>query len=676
MKYTLILTVLTTLAFMTQSCSSNTETLRSGIVLENLDTTVAPGTDFYRYAGGGWMQANPLAEQYARFGWYDKVGEINRERLHALIQEIASSSHPAGSLSRKIADFYNMAMDSVKLNADGISPIQGYLDQLGALDDKTQITPCLAYMLRKGAAPFFAVYVSADPMNSSMNLLQFYQSGLAMGERDYYLKQDEHNSAIRQAYAQHVEKMFLLCRFTPQQAASKAAAVLRIETRLAEAHYDKVKNRDPYATYNKMDRKALQQLCPNVDWEVFFRILQADPSEVSVGQPEVLTCTSLILADEDLPSLIAYLQWNLIDASATKLSDDLFAQNFEFYGKTLSGTPEPKPRWKRAQAALDFALGEAIGQLYVKKFFPPEAKERMLDLVRNLQKAYARRIENLDWMSAETKTKALEKLQAFAIKIGYPDKWKDYTPLEIKNDSYFANSIRSYEFVMNEMLERTDKPVDRSLWGMTPQTVNAYYSPVTNEICFPAGILQYPFFDMQADAAANYGAIGVVIGHEMTHGFDDQGRQFDKAGNLVNWWTPQDAEQFKQRAQVMCDYFDKIEVAPGVHANGAFTLGETLADYGGLQIAWQAFKSLTAEQPLPVKDGFTPEQRFFLSYALVWAGNIRPEEVLRRTQTDPHALGKWRVNGELPHIDAWYQAFDIGPEDPMYIPKEQRVTIW
>jgi putative endopeptidase len=524
---------------------------------------------------------------------------------------------------------------------------------------------------------YFSIYVDADPANSSQYLLQTYQGGISLGEREYYLDNDEHSVGIRTKYKEHVAKMFELTGFTPEQAQKNTEAVLRIETRLATAAYDNVKLRDPHANYNKMSVEALRKLVPSMNWNSYFTTLGLENvNELNVSQKESLVEVENIIASEPLDAQIAYIQWKVIDSAASYLSDDIYAQNFDFYGKTLSGKETQSPRWKRAVSAVNGMLGEAVGQMYVKQYFPPEAKERMIKLVRNLQAILGQRIEALSWMSDETKVKAKEKLDAFYVKIGYPDKWRDYSALNIEKDSYYENVKRANRFEYAYMLAKAGKPVDKDEWHMTPQTVNAYYNPSTNEICFPAGILQYPFFDRKADDAFNYGAIGVVIGHEMTHGFDDQGRQFDKDGNLKDWWTKEDATRFEERAKVMADFFDAIEVTPGVHGNGKFTLGENIADHGGLQVAYQAFKTETQNAPLANKDGFTPEQRFFLAYATVWAGNIRPEEIRALTKSDPHSLGRWRVNGALPHIAAWYEAFDIQAGDPQFVPAEKRVSIW
>ena len=471
--------------------------------------------------------------------------------------------------------------------------------------------------------------------------------------------------------------MFEKAGFSAEEATLKRDDVLRIENRLATSAYDNVKLRDPRANYNKMNLEELQKLVPQMDWKAFFDGFKlTNLAELSVSQKENLIEVGKIIATEPLGAQKAYLEWNVLNSSASYLSDEINQLNFDFYGKVLTGKQEEQPRWKRAVSDVDGSLGEAVGQMYVKKYFPVEAKERMVQLVKNLQTALGERIQNLDWMGDSTKVKAMEKLNTFHVKVGYPDKWRDYSSLDIQRDSYWANIKRANKFQSDFMFSKIGKPVDKDEWFMTPQTVNAYYNPSTNEICFPAGILQYPFFDMNADDAFNYGAIGVVIGHEMTHGFDDQGRQFDKDGNLKDWWTAEDAQKFDARTKGLVDYYDNIEVAPGTKANGKFTLGENIADQGGIQVSYKAFQGVLKNNPLEAKDGFTPQQRFFLAYANVWAGNIRPEEILRRTKTDPHSLGKWRVNASLPHIDSWYQAFNVQPTDPMYVAPEKRAVVW
>ena len=673
-----ILIPIIALMLMTTACNTKKDAaLGAGIVVANLDTTVSPKVDFYQYACGGWMKNNPLTGEYARFGSFDKLAENNRKQLRGLIEEIAAKPASKGSVEQKIGDVYNLAMDSTKLNADGYKPIQGDLKKIGGAKSVSDILKLMPELFLAGLDPYFTVFVEADPMNSSLELVQTYQSGISLGQRDYYLENDAHTKDIRDKYKVHVAKMFRLVGFTPADAQKNMEAVLTIETRLAKAAYDKVKLRDPHANYNKMTVTDLQKLVPEINWNVYLTSLGLkNIKDISVSQKESLVEVGKIITTEPIAAQSAYLQWKLIDESAAYLSDPIYAQNFDFYGKTLSGKKEQSPRWKRAVGTVDGVLGEAVGQMYVKKYFPADAKERMLKLVSNLQESLGERIKALTWMGDSTKVKAIEKLKSFYVKIGYPDKWRDYTKLDIVKDSYYANVKRAGKFEIDYKFAKAGKKVDKSEWQMTPQTVNAYYNPSTNEICFPAGILQYPFFDMTADDAFNYGAIGVVIGHEMTHGFDDQGRQFDKEGNLKDWWTAEDGKKFDARSKVMADYFDSVVVAPGVKGNGKFTLGENIADHGGLQISYEAFKKATANAPLPVKDGFTPEQRFFLAYANVWAGNVRPEEILKRTKSDPHSLGKWRVDGALPHIQAWYNAFGIKSGDPMYLPVEKRVSIW
>ena len=654
------------------------EQKRSGGIEEaNLDRSVSPSTDFYQFACGGWMKAHPLTDEYGRFGSFDLLAENNRQQIKGLIEELAAKKSDAGNVACKIGDLYNMAMDSAALNAGGYIPIQAQLDKIAAVKDKKEFVKLIAEMTRQGLGAYFGVYISADDMNSSQNLLQTYQSGLGLGDRDYYLKGDEHNKEIRKKYEQHVVKMFQLAGFSEEAARKAAARVMEIETRLATASYEKIKLRDPYANYHKMSLEELKKEIPGIDWDVYFTTIGLPGlRELNVAQPEPLKEVACILNRAGMDAQKAYLQWKVIDAAAPYLSDDFVVENFEFNGKVLSGVKEMKPRWKRAVATVDAALGEAVGQMYVEKYFPAAAKERMVKLVGNLQEALGQRIQALTWMSEETKDKALDKLAAIYVKVGYPDKWRDYSALEKKNDSYWANILRSNEFDFDYMLAKAGQPVDKTEWLMTPQTVNAYYNPTTNEICFPAGILQYPFFDMNADDAFNYGAIGVVIGHEMTHGFDDQGRRYDKDGNLKDWWTSEDAENFEKRAQVLVDWFDAIEVLPGLHANGQLTLGENIADYGGLQIAFQAFHNATQEAPLNELNGFTPDQRFYLAYANVWASNIRDEQIRLLTQMDVHSLGRWRVNAALPHINGWNEAFGIKEGDAMYLAPEKRASIW
>ena len=622
------------------------------------------------------MENNPLGDQYARFGSFDQLAETNTERINGLIEDIASRKGVKGD-EAKVGMLYNIAMDSVKLNADGMAPIASYLQRIDAVTDNTGLQQLVAVMMREAFDPYFFVFASVDEKNSTKNLLQIYQSGLTLGNRDYYLSDDENNRNIREKYVGHIGRMFSLAGFDEESAKKASESVMRVETALAGAHFDNLTLRDPYRNYHKMPYQEFVSRFPGMDWDSFMSVLGADNVDtLNVSQLEPLAKAVELITEGNIDDQKNYLKWKVIDAAAPYLSDAFVAENFEFYGKVISGQKEIKPRWKRAVATVDGVLGEEVGRMYVEKYFPPRAKERMITLIDNLKKSLGERISALEWMSDSTKEKALEKLSTFYVKVGYPDKWRDYSALEIKNDSYFANIVRASVFEYDYLISKAGKPVDRTEWHMTPQTVNAYYNPTTNEICFPAGILQYPFFDMDADDAFNYGAIGVVIGHEMTHGFDDQGRLYDKNGNLADWWSQSDADNFKARAQVLVDWFDAIEVLPGLHANGSLTLGENIADFGGIQVAFQAFRNATASAPLPVKDGFTPEQRFFIAYANLWATNIRDEQIRYLTQMDVHSLGEWRVNAILPHVQAWYDAFGIVPEDGMYLAPENRASIW
>lgn len=661
------------------ACQNKTE-MTSGIYLENLDQTAVGGNDFYQYACGGWMKNNPLSGEYARFGSFDKLAENNRQQLKDLIDGIVAADNAKGSNAQKVADIYHMVTDTVRRDKEGIEPLRPLLKRVADIQDRKQFFETMTEMSIAHVNGYFGLGIGSDMMNSSMNIVSIGQGGLTLGDRDYYLDNtDEATVKIREAFKKHVVRMFTLVGFDEATAQRKMESVMAIETRIAVPSYSRVKLRDVEANYHKMTYDELKQNFAGIDWDTFFHILGLDGvKEVDMGQPEPIHEVEKILAEVSLDDQKAYLEWQLIDSSASKLSMELDAANFDFYGRVMSGKTEQQPLWKRATSLVSGIMGEAIGQLYVEKYFPEAAKLRMQQLVKNLQVALGERIDAQTWMSQETKAKAHEKLDAFYVKVGYPDKWKDYSKLTIDPArNYMENMEACARFGWQDEIDRKfNKPVDNTEWFMTPQTVNAYYNPTTNEICFPAGILQYPFFDMNADDAFNYGAIGVVIGHEMTHGFDDQGRQFSKEGNFENWWTDADAEQFKQRTQVAIDYFNKIEVLPGLFANGELTQGENIADHGGLQISWQAFKNATKDAPLPEKDGFTPEQRFFLAYAGVWAGNIREEEMRNRTKSDPHSLGKWRVNGALPHIDAWYEAFNVTPENAMYVAPENRISIW
>ena len=669
-------------AFATLAMASCTgqknATNTSGIDLANMDTTVAAGTDFFRYACGGWNDAHPLTAEYSRFGTFDELAENNQKQIRELIEGLAAQQNEAGTTAQKVGDLYKLAMDSVTLNEQGVTPIKPMLDKIAALTDKAQIITTSAELMRyQGVGTYFSCYVYADPKNSALNIFQMSQGGINLGEKTYYLDTDSITENIRNEYKKYIGKLFTLAGFAEADAQQKVADVMEIETAIAKVSKTATERRDLEANYHKMSYDELKKQIKGIDWDAYLKALGIEaPAELNVEQIEPIQEVGKLITTLPLSKHISYLQYNLLDAAASCLSDDFIAARFDFYGKVMSGRQVNQPRWKRAVNSVNGVLGELVGQMYVEKYFPAAAKERMVNLVKNLQVALGERIDAQEWMSDSTKTRAHEKLDAFHVKVGYPDKWKDYSQLEIKNDSYWANICRASEWSFNDMMGRLGKPVDKDEWLMTPQTVNAYYNPSTNEICFPAAILQPPFFNMEADDAANYGAIGVVIGHEMTHGFDDQGRQFDKDGNLKDWWAEGDAERFQERTQVMVDFFNNIEVLPGLHANGQLTLGENIADHGGLNIAYLAFQHATKDAPLEDKEGFTPEQRFFIAYATLWAGNIRDEQIRVYTKIDPHSLGEWRVNGALPHIQAWYDAFNITPEDPLYVAPEKRVNIW
>lgn len=644
----------------------------------NMDTTVAPGTDFYQYACGGWIKNNPLKPEYARFGTFDQLRENNQHQLRALIEELGTTPQTDGSVGQKIGMLYAMGLDSTKLNADGMAPIREQLDAIRSLGTKADFSKMVATLQKEGMAPFFALFVDADEKNSAMNIVQLYQAGLGMGDRDYYLLADEGSRQMQEAYKVYINRLFTLTGASPEQAEAAVEAVMKIEKGIAEISLSREDLRDSQKNYNKVSVEEFKALGDALDWDMYFETMGLkDIRELDAKQISFYKDLASFLKNTSLDEQKYYLSFNLLNAAAPYLSDAFVEAEFDFYGKAMSGRQEQQPRWKRALGTVNSALGEAVGEMYVAKYFPASSKEKMLTLVGNLQQALGERIDGLQWMSDTTKAKAQEKLAAFTVKIGYPDKWRDYSGLEIKNDSYWDNVRRSNIFDMEYQLKDAGKPVDKSRWHMNPQTVNAYYNPTTNEICFPAAILQPPFFNPEADDAVNYGAIGVVIGHEMTHGFDDQGRNYDKDGNLTDWWTAGDAARFTERADKLVEQYDNILVLDTVHANGRYTLGENIADHGGLLVAYQAYQNSLKgkDKPAPI-DGFTDDQRFYLGYATLWGQNIRPEEILRLTKIDPHSLGKWRVNAALRNIDTFYEAFDIQANAPMYMAPAERVMIW
>ena len=654
---------------------------KSGIDPANLDKSVRAADDFYQFATGGWQKRNPLPAAYSRFGSFDQLQEDNNKRINSILSDLLKKNYKHGSMEQKLSDFYKLAMDSERRNREGLTPVKPLLNEMEAAKTKADLQQLQLKYAVEGYGVGFASYFAADEKNVTTNILSLGQSGLTLGQKDYYLNNDAATVAIREAYKQHLVRMFRLYGFSEAQATARANAVFRAETALALVSKSVTELRDPQANYNKMTLKEFQELYPNIPLEKMANaegVKSAYIQEIVVGQPAFMAGYDKIYAAATADDLRALMEWDVIQNSASYLSDEIREANFDFFGKTMSGRKEDYPLWKRATNQVEAQMGEALGKIYVARYFPESSKKMMEQLVRNLQISLGQRIDAQTWMSDTTKAAAHKKLDKFYVKIGYPNKWIDYGKLVIDpQKSYYENVMACRNFSHNRHIEeKAGKPVDRDEWYMTPQTVNAYYNPTTNEICFPAGILQRPFFDPKADEAFNYGAIGVVIGHEMTHGFDDQGRQYDDSGNMKDWWTATDAKGFEERADMYADFFSNIKVLPDLNANGRFTLGENLADHGGLQVSYQAFKNATAKKHLKIIDGFTPDQRFFLAYAGVWGQNITELEIRNRTKRDPHALGEWRVNGALPHIDAWYDAFGVKEGDKLFIPKSQRLSLW
>ena len=665
-------------AMMFAGCTQGKEEGKPAIDLANFDNTVAAGEDFYQYACGGWMANNPLTPEYARYGIFDQLDKENQEKLKALIEELNANAQEPGSVGEKIQIMYALGLDTTKRNAEGAAPVMEQIAAIKAISNMDELSAMIAKMHVESASPFFGFGIGADQKNSTMNLLRFSQGGLSMGDRDYYLLNDESSVKIREAYKEYMNKLFVLAGYSVEDAAAATEKVLALETKIAEVSVDRATRRDVHKNYNKMPVKEFKKNYGFINWDIFFKEVGIKNStELNASQKPFFEGMTKMMKKVSLDDQKEYLVFKLLNAASNYLSDEFVQANFAFYGKAMQGREELQPLWKRSLSVVNGSLAEAFGQMYVEKYFPASSKEKMLEMVSNLQVALGERIQALEWMSDETKAKAQQKLGTFIVKVGYPDKWKDYTALEIKNDSYWANICRSNVFSHNEMMEREGQPVDRTKWGMSPQTVNAYYNPTTNEICFPAAILQPPFFNPNADDAVNYGGIGVVIGHEMTHGFDDQGRNYDKDGNISGWWTAEDEAKFNERAQVLVEQFNKIIVIDDVHADGAYTLGENIADQGGLLISYQAYMNTLKDKPVPADiDGFNHNQRFYLGYANLWAQNVRPQEILRRTKTDVHSLGKWRVNGALRNIEGFYEAFGIKEGDAMWMAPEERINIW
>lgn len=668
-------------ASISLSAMAQGQTLSSGIDLKNMDNSVRPQDDFFQYACGGWMKNNPLPAAYSRYGSFDVLGEDNNKRINGILTELLEKTYPTGTVERKLSDLYKLAMDEKRRDAEGVTPLKPILNKLEKAKSVKDLFAIQLSLIPYGDSEFFGLYIGADQKNAKMNIINVMQGGTTLGQKEYYLDSDSATVEIREAYKKHVVRMFKMFGFSEKAAEAKMKNVLKLETELAKVSKSNTELRDPEANYNKMTLGEFNKRYPNVQISKLLGasgINPADAKEVVVGQTEFMAGADKLIASLTPAEYRDYMEWGQIMSAAGYLSDEVAQANFDFFGKTMSGRKENHPLWKRATGQVESQMGQALGKIYVGKYFPASSKERMKTLVANLQKALRKRIAAQDWMSEETKKNAYDKLDAFYVKIGYPDKWVDMKDLNIDPAKSYYQNIEECRRFWNKwtVANKIGKPVDKDEWQMYPQTVNAYYDPTTNEICFPAGILQKPFFDPSADDAFNYGAIGVVIGHEMTHGFDDQGRHYDKNGNMNDWWTANDGDNFNKRADMYADFFSKIKVLPDLNANGRFTLGENLADHGGLQVAFEAYKDATKDAPLETIDGLTPDQRFFIAYSEVWAANITEAEIRQRTKSDPHSLGRWRVNGALPHINMWYDAFNVKNTDKLFIPAEQRLKLW
>ncbi|WP_239022991.1 M13 family metallopeptidase [Pontibacter mangrovi] len=643
-----------------------------------MDLSVKPGDDFYTYASGVWVKNNPVPAKETRWGSFNLLREFNIQAVKDILNEAAADKNAAtGSVTKRVGDFYAAAMDSAAIDKLGYKPIKKDLKRAGKVKNVQGVLNEVAYQRTSGVgSPMFGFYVGQDRKNVDVMIPQFSQGGTTLPDRDYYLKDDARSQKIQEAYKTYITQLFSLTGSSEKEAKQNAETIFNLEKKLAAAQMARVEMRDPYKTYNKFAVADFSKTTPNVDWQPLMANMKVTGEDtVLVNNPKFFTELNGLLTSTPIEDWQTYLQWNVLKSAAPYLSKPFVDANFA-YSQALTGQKVQTPRWQTMSQMTDRTIGELLGQLYVQKHFKPEAKARMNELIGNLIKAYEIRINNLDWMSAETKEKALAKLHAFRPKVGYPDKWKDYEGLEISRKSFFQNVRNAGVWGYNDMVSQLGKPVDRTKWGMTPPTVNAYYSPVMNEIVFPAGILQFPFFDPNADDAVNYGGIGAVIGHEISHGFDDSGSQYDKDGTLRNWWTEQDRIRFEEKAKTLQEQYDAYTVLDTVHVNGKLTLGENIGDLGGLNAAYEAFKMTEQGQSDEKIDGFTPDQRFFLSWAQVWRGNILPEAAAQQIVTDPHSPGQYRTVGPVVNMDAWYEAFNVQPGDKLYKSPEERIRLW
>jgi putative endopeptidase len=649
---------------------------------KNMDTSVKPQDDFYLYANGGWLKHNPVPPEYSRWGSFSELEEKNNEALHKIAEKAANTrADPTTAPEvQKVGDYYASGMDEKTIESVRTKPVEDELKRIDAIKDRSDLLKAIAHLHTIGVDAFFEFGSGQDAKDSTREIAQAVQGGLGLPDRDYYIKTDEDSKKKRAAYIEHITKMLTLLGETPGKAAEHAHKIMAFETALAKASRTRVELRDPQKNYNKMSPADLQKLTPDWNWSEYFNAIKlTEPGDINVGQPDFFKGANAALTKTPVDDWKTYLRWHLIDDAATELSNDFVNEDFNFNQSVLRGTKEIKPRWKRVVASTNGALGEALGKLYVADYFPPEAKARALEMINNLKAALADRIKTLDWMDEPTKQEALKKLAAMNVKIGYPDKWRDYSMLNIDRGSYVSNAMRAANFEVNRELKKIGKPVDRTEWGMTPPTVNAYYNAHMNEIVFPAGILQPPFFDPKADDPVNYGGMGAVIGHEMTHGFDDQGRQFDAVGNLRDWWSPKSAAKFKERSQAVVQQYSEYTPVPGTHVNGELTLGENIADIGGIKLAYAALQKALDKNPQAREqkiDGFTPEQRFFLGWAQVWRANQREDDLRLRLNTDPHSPTHYRCNGPISNMPEFQQAFNIPDGSAMVRPANERVNIW